>query len=58
MEFSSINAGRLYARRRFSLPRRTIRALLIAYATTVWLLAWAPWNIILLALVAAWQPCD
>jgi hypothetical protein len=32
--------------------------LLIAYATAVWLLGWTPWNIILLALVAAWQPRD
>jgi hypothetical protein len=32
--------------------------LLIGYATAVILIGWYPWNAILLALVAAWQPRD
>jgi hypothetical protein len=52
------SAGLHHPVRRFSLSARTTRALLIAYATAVFLLSWYPWNILLLALVAAWDSQD
>jgi hypothetical protein len=47
------NAGKRKACRRFSFRSRTMRLVLLTYATIVILLGWWPWNILLLALIAA-----
>jgi hypothetical protein len=51
---STSTAGKRKACRRFSFRSRpALRLLLLIYATTAILLGWWPWNLLLLALIAA-----